>query len=273
MPFIFPLEDQQSVSSFVKFTPCNLKGGPRAPLPTVQLYLPPSIQFSDGANYEGFDLGAAGAAGMDILAAGKNDGQSASAATMSIADGIGKAGYSNLTDGVLAAVSKTPLLPTEVIQGGLQIAPNPNTRVLFKSVALRTFQFAFKMIPTTRAEADCIRDIVKFFRTQMYPTTIAGTSVGTEGANEISIAYNYPDLFLIEMFHVARGNGIGQGVGKKVPPNVKPSYLTSVSTNLNPSSGAILAENGQSEYWSEVDMSLTFGESVTLSRNDIRDGY
>ena len=270
MPFIFPLEDQQSVSSFVKFTPCNLKGGPRAPLPTVQLYLPPSIQFSDGANYEGFDLGAVGAAGMDVIASGK---QGAVDATMSIADGIGKAGYSNLTDGVLAAVSKTPLLPTEVIQGGLRIAPNPNTRVLFKSVALRTFQFAFKMIPTTRAEANCIRDIVKFFRTQMYPTTIAGTSVGTEGANEISIAYNYPDLFLIEMFHVARGNGIGQGVGKKVPPNVKPSYLTSVSTNLNPSSGAILAENGQSEYWSEVDLQLTFGESVTLSRSDVAGGY
>ena len=269
MPYIFPLEDQQSVSGFVKFTPCDLKG--RTTLaPSVQLYLPPSIQFADGANYEGFDLGATGAAAVDVIGSDKGE---ALADGGSLIDGITQAGFGQVADGVIAQLSKTPGAPTEVIQGGLQIAPNPNTRVLFKSVALRTFQFAFKMIPTSRAEADAVRDIIKFFRTQMYPTTIAGTSVGTEGANEISIAYNYPDLFLIEMFHVARGAGIGAGAGTSVPPKVKPSYLTSVSTNLNPSSGAILAENGQSEYWSEVDLSLTFGESVTLSRTDVAGGY
>jgi hypothetical protein len=58
-----------------------------------------------------------------------------------------------------------------------------------------------------------------------------------------------------------------------VPPKVKPSFLASVSTNLNSSSGAIFAVDGSSQYWSEVDITLEFFEGKTLDKNDIRGGY
>ena len=49
---------------------------------------------------------------------------------------------------------------------------NPNTRSLFKSVALREFAFQFKFIAKSKKEADEVRKIIKFFRTELYPEAL-----------------------------------------------------------------------------------------------------
>ena len=40
---------------------------------------------------------------------------------------------------------------------------NPNTRSLFKSVALREFAFQFKFIPLSKQEHDTVIKIIRFF--------------------------------------------------------------------------------------------------------------
>jgi hypothetical protein len=192
-----------------------------------------------------------GAAILDVANANKKN-----AAAASIAEDFGSGGGVDLATAIAAKMAKIPLAPTELIQGGLRTADNPNTRVLFKSVRLRTFQFAFKMIPTSHEEALMIAAIVKEFRTQLYPETSGG-----------SVGYKYPDMYNIELFHGPTGQEVA------VPPKVKPSFLASVSTNLNAGSGAILAEYGSSQYWSEVDITLEFFEGKTLDKKDIRGGY
>ena len=47
----FPLEDNTEIPGCVKFTPCDLFGNPIGGT-QIELYLPPSITFADGANYE-----------------------------------------------------------------------------------------------------------------------------------------------------------------------------------------------------------------------------
>tara|TARA_B110000858_G_C17798743_1_gene473985 strand:- start:2449 stop:3201 length:753 start_codon:yes stop_codon:yes gene_type:complete len=248
----FPLEDNTEIPGCVKFTPCDLFGNPIGGT-QIELYLPPSITFADGANYEGFDMNTQAAA-LDVANA-PDKGASAS----SQADALGGASGTEISRAVIAKAAGMGLAPTELIRGGLREAPNPNTRVLFKSVALRTFQFTFKMIPTSPREAQMIANIITEFRTQLYPET----TVSNGAASGTSLGYKYPDMYVIEMFWQKRS----------VPPKVKASFLTAVSTNLNSGSGAIFAQEGSSEYWSEIDLSLSFGEGVTLAKNDIRNGY
>ena len=49
---------------------------------------------------------------------------------------------------------------------------NPNTRSLFKSVALREFAFQFKFIPLSKQEHDTVIKIIDFFRQNLYPENI-----------------------------------------------------------------------------------------------------
>jgi len=258
MALKYPLEDQNQTPGFVRFSPCDLFGTPLGDADIVQLYLPPSIQFADGANYEGFEMGVSGAIAIDAANASGNTVNAETFGNVkSQVEGLG----GNLSsESVIAKMADfVPLVPTQAVQGGLRKATNPNTRVLFKSVALRTFQFSFKMIPTSEAEAEQIRAIVLSFRKQLYPTV----SGGAGGTSSTSVGYEYPDMYLIQMT-------LG---GLEVAPKVKPSFLTAVATNFNGSSGALLASNGGNESWSEVDIALSFGEGVTLNKSDIVGGY
>ena len=256
----YPFEDQNQTPGFVRFSPCDLGANlfTQGNYETVQLYLPPSIQFSDGANYEGFDMGVTGAVAIDAANNQNNSMNGIGANVKSQVEGLGQ-GLDGATIIAKMADSFSLVVPQEAVSGGTRRAVNPNTRVLFKSVALRTFQFSFKMIPTSEAEAEQIKAIVLSFRKQLYPT-ISG---GAGGASSTSIGYLYPDMYLIEMT-------LG---GREIPPKVKPSFLTAVSTNFNGSSGALLASNGGNESWSEVDIALSFGEGVTLNKSDIVGGY
>jgi hypothetical protein len=245
--------DISETPGFVRFTPVDLsnellKGAAQQ----IELYLPPAISFGDGCTYENYDAGAVGGAVMDMANKNKN------ASTASIASDFSKEGGAGDLAASIAAKMSTmvPGVSSELVQGSLRTADNPNTRVLFKSVNLRTFSFAFKMIPTSPEESLVIAAIVKEFRTQLYPETSGG-----------SVGYKYPDMYKIELYHGPYGQEL------LVPPKVKPAFLQSVTTNLNSTSGAILAEAGSSQYWSEVDLTLEFFEGVTLEKNDVRNGY
>ena len=45
---------------------------------------------------------------------------------------------------------------------GVGVTVNPNTRSLFKNVAIREFAFQFKFIAKSQKEADEVRKIIKF---------------------------------------------------------------------------------------------------------------
>jgi hypothetical protein len=247
MALIFP-EDRTSYPASMRFTVMEEVpgGGSKAKKGSqVELYMPAGIQFADKVEYENVGLGAMGLAASgggpslnqyfsDLV--NFDDG-----AKMTLASVVGK--FSERAGAVARERTKT--------------APNPNTRALFKQVSLRSFQFSFKLIPISSNEAESIKQIIKLFRTEMYPEDILM-------GDDQSLGYKFPNKFNIEFL----SNGsIIDGI------KVADSYLEACSVSYNPTNQTILG-NSKSGNFSEIDLNLTFTESRALSRNSIiKEGF
>lgn len=219
----------------------------------VLLYLPQGLQFRDNVTYENVDVGASGAAvsqGASILS--------------SMADGVGSfvQGMSGGASDGLAKLATVRLAQSagkfsDEVTAGLKlqtgVTTNPNQRSLFKQVNMREFQFNFKLVARSRKEAEQIKSIVNFFRSELYPDDIEVQISG----QEISLGYNFPNKFNIEFEYD----------GKTIAHKVKPCFLRSVDTTYNASQMAF-HQDGE---FIEVDMNLNFTETVTLSKKDILD--
>ena len=158
----------------------------------------------------------------------------------------------------VAALRMARRLNTEVagaIQTESGIAINPNKRSMLQGPGLRNFRFTFKMIPTSEAESNSIKEIVKFFRSEMYPTVIESAG--------IPAALNYPSEFDIKLnYRTASGKAVQVGTG------ILPCFLQGADVAYNNTSAAFHHDGNVQE----VDLTLNFIETRTLSRDDIVNG-
>lgn len=222
-------------------------------LGSVSLYMPGGLQINDNLSYDNTDTGAGG---MMV------NSYQGSASTSEFFKGVlkdapqladrfisQKLAEASSNKGLVGGVAGQLLINRgEVV--------NPHTQMLFRSPALRQFNFQFKLIPRSLSEAYEIRDIVKFFRLAAYPQL-----GNTEGGSLNMATYRFPDIFEIQYLTNSKDN-----------PNLikfQRSYLTSINVTYNQTSPTFF-ENGMP---SEVDLSLTFQESKAISRNDIYRGY
>ena len=226
----------------------------------VSLYLPIGLQYRDNVQYENFDLGGG-------MGAGAEKGLTAGTGAIK---GLLEGGFKTLSAGLtggssgsdvakLGVVKLASALPDEV-QGAFKsaagVTTNPNTRVLFKSVGLREFSFIFKFIATSPKEAEEIKQIIKFFRTELYPENI---NLPLTGGNSISIGYKFPNKFQISLEYD----------GEEIATRIKPCFLRDVSTNYNSSAMAMHSDGN----FTEIEMSLAFQETRTLNRKDVEEGF
>jgi hypothetical protein len=232
----------------------------------IKLYLPPSFQVSDGASYSSTSLGLTGAAAEAALLNGKSVGgaviDASKAGISAFTDLVGNVDVAGASDAAFARAANTlrnyePTIGRVGIPVGnvanavtnvSRVVVDPNIRTMFEGVNTRSFNFAFKLIPTSPEEAQAIKGIIKFFRRAMYPEAIPGPG--------FNIGFRYPDLFKIRLV---------SHTGSDVGTPIKLSYLQSFSTNYNPSS-PVLMEDGSP---SEIDISMSFVEYKVLSRSDI----
>ena len=232
----------------------------------AELYMPANISFQGGASYNtGVQIGAVGAMGLKALTSGTGVsgaiGDMLGTAGKTLSQGLkgsGKSPAVNLAvNAVLQKAENVPGGTTLKNVAGLasQVTVNPNSRVIFKGVGHRSFDFTFTMIPTSPQEARAISDIVLFFRTQLYPESIdeAGVSMG----------YKFPERFYIYMMYD----------GKPVFHKIKPSYLKDVNVTYNETKQSFIKYQvkGQEAAYDPVEttMTLSFVESTTLVRQDI----
>lgn len=224
----------------------------------IKLYLPMGIAYRDNVTYENFDLGSVGAA-MD---AGLGFAQSmTSGVTSMISNLVGGAATENVARlaGVQLA-SKFGSVAAEAaavqkLAGGVTL--NPNTRVLFKQPNIREFAFTFKFVAKSASEAEVVKQIIKVFRRELYPSTI-DIPVGD---NTISLGYVFPKKFDIKFFYD----------GKQIDSlaKIKPCYLRDVSTTYNQSQMAMHSDGN----FLEIDMTLSFQETKALTRADVEGGF
>jgi len=227
----------------------------------VVLYLPPSISIQDAVTYENLNLGfIGGGVEAGVKGGGSVVGSAVNAAGAGISSFISAMGAGKALDGPMARLALTQAAS----QGGDQIggavrgltrtAVNPNARTLFREVPIRSIPFSFRMVATSKREAEEIKKIVKFFRTEMYPEEIKTQLAGTE----LSVGYKFPNPFKIKM----------QYDKKTVATQFLDCYLQSFSATYN-QNGPVMHSDGN---FVEVDISMTFIETRALSRSKIEEG-
>ncbi len=226
----------------------------------VSLYMPQAINFQENVQYDTPELGAGGAAALAIL---NNAGGIGDAASRLL-----KEAFAPLTDlfnaeltGQAARLAASRAASAYLPQGaaaaaqiGLQVKLNPNQRTLFSGVTIRPFTFQYDFVATSRIEADQINKIIRFFRTQMYPSTF--------GRNETSIplGYKFPDLFEIKF---------RWGDAEMNIPQPLLCYLRDVQVTYNPGSMSFHADGNATH----IQMTLVFQEFRALTREDIEKGH
>lgn len=259
---------------------------PSSSEPTIEMYIPNGLQLSDNVNYTDANLGvlgqiayeAAGGNGMTGsisrgLGAVRGQGESFGAA---LRDPEVRSLLTVLAGGALAGTTIASilervggntatavgagagaLLGAGAIAGAAQLGAgrtlNPNTKALFQSVGIRSFQLQFNMIPTSSDEAEVIADIVKFFRKNLYPSTLS------TGGYQIFL--KYPKKFNIQIVP-------SDATSSKHVVNFKPCFLTNVSRTYNPTSTTYHLDGAPVE----TVLSLSFKEHETLTSEDIDGG-
>lgn len=229
-------------------------------LPAIKLYMPQAINFNDNVIYNNGQLGASGAAASAAINAGGSLRQGLQAflgdALGFIGDAFGTAandpGLRRLALNRAAQAIPTGSQLNNAAALGFQVTVNPNTRVLFEGVTIRDFQFQFDFYPVSFAESQVVQKIVKFFRTELYPSTI-GRQAG------VPIGFNFPHVFEIKF-----------RIGDRNAPMPQPHlcYLRNVQTTYNPGSMSFFDDGSPTH----TSMSLSFSEFRTLSKEDINEG-
>lgn len=223
----------------------------------ADIHVPISFQVNDGLNYSNAELGAFGGAITNVL----NKGGSISDAAFS---GLKETGQSMLSllkvfNGSeqelgrlgLARLARSLPVGSQAVQVGARVSVNPNVRTAFQSVNIREFNFNFKFLPTSQAEAQTVQAIIHFFRYHAYPELI--------GDPNFSVGYEYPDMFKIRLLYTGGRNIVNIGTP------IQLCYLKGISTTYNPTSTVVFPD-GQP---TEIDMNLNFAEYRALSRDDL----
>ena len=136
---------------------------------------------------------------------------------------------------------------------------NPNIRTLFNGVNVREFTFQFKLIATSPQEARNIQDIIKLFRTELYPKAF-DVPIGNLNV-EAKLGFNFPNAFKIRFNF--------KGVENANLPKLKVCYLRNMSHTVNPTGGGFKVDGKPNE----IDLTLSFVENQTLDQDDIKAGF
>ena len=127
--------------------------------------------------------------------------------------------------------------------------------MIFRAVNIREFSFDFKMVPTSKREQEEIKNIVSFFRTNLYPEVI---KLEATGGNSIDAGYKFPDLFEIKLMYD------GKDLAKDNPNlSFKHMYLKSFTASYNSTGG--FYKDGE---FNEVSIQVSFAEEFTLNKAD-----
>jgi len=234
------------------------------------LYMPNSVQFSEGAAWGAQGLGATGDAVKSLI---KSPGGDVGDIMKNFAGGVvtdvGKAvalaagaaaGKLLAKSAILGAVGVASLF--EGLGGGLRAAgrftQNPYEEQLFNGIDFRTFTFDFLFAPSSEAEANEVDDIISMFRYHSRPGFVGGF-LG-DGL------YSFPNEFNIEFLM----NDNGAFEENESLPAIYNCVCTNVSTNYTPEGFWVAHKDGVPVSY---NLSLAFTETQKITQEDIEEGY
>ena len=245
---MYPLELRNQTSRpCIEFTAYDTSSGD-VQLKTIWFPCPAGIEINDQATYNTIDLGALGGALNTALAAAggaEGIGGKASAAGKSLIDQVKSA-----RGGEIAALAAMALPGYgDKLQFKAKTILNPNTNTNFTGNAVRSFNFAFKMIARSEAEAKEIQRIHKTFRKYTYADS---------NGNQQNLTLRYPPVWRIRFLD-------GQKNENTYIPKIFSCYLQNVTSTFNSTSPTFHTDGSPLE----VDVTLSYQETRVLTRFDI----
>lgn len=224
----------------------------------ITLPVPLDLQAQYSADWQNVDLGLVGnlvvnAAG-DIMKGANKKGGGVGAILDSMVD-YAKANTGDKASAFAQAFALDFAADTkigEAFSRGAGLSVNPYKAVLYSSPNFRTFDFAYKFIPSNLQEADILRQISKEFKLGMHPEFAQGYQDNI---------FKYPDVWRIEL-----------GPDDDYLFKFVTCVLTNATFNFH-------AEGTKSYFRADksiplsLSMNLSFQEISILTKEDIEAGY
>ena len=227
---------------------------PRAPttknVATVAMFMPAQVQTAYNANYTDTTMGMFVGDALNIydeLVEKGFRGANLAGSLEGVADGIANLGVLGiqgmLGSGVIPGLSglreARGIMTGEIISERMELA--------FKGITKRQFQYTFKMIPKSAAEAEEIRNIVHLFKTNMLPEMTGGDASGRR--------MTIPNTFNIEYMYNGSKNNFLHNIGECVLENFSVSYGGEKYATYNPTAnGAPPIETTITMAFKELDL-------------------
>ena len=224
----------------------------------IALYMPPSAQFTDNANYVDTEIGAGAKLGVDTYSNVMSGATAAGAARdfmNNAGDAIGEGVLKAFQGAVGALPGFTGIREASEISSGVIIADR--MELAFKGIAKRKFQFTFKMIPKNQREADEIRKIIFAFRSNMLPEFVGGNRAGRK--------MRVPNTFDIQYMYNGQENEYMQKISTCVLENVSVAYGGDRYRTFTP--------NDEGAPPVETQITLNFSELEVITRERVFEGY
>ena len=186
-------EDEAQIEKYKKISTVQVARRATTRLDTaIALYMPPSVSVSYNANYTDTEIGAAAAAGaqayQDIIG-----GASLGSTVNKALKGLGPEVGDGMIRKALGAIDMIPGLEgaMEAVEMQRGFIKTPRLELAFKGIPKRSFQYDFKMIPKSAAEAEEIQKIIKTFKTNMLPEMVSGMANRLTMPSTFEIKYMY----------------------------------------------------------------------------------
>ena len=222
----------------------------RKSIAAVSMFMPAQVATTYGANYTDTGMGMFVGDALNIYDELKRKGMREADITKSlqgVASGVGN----------LAELALTNTLGSGVVPGlsGLREARGITTgeiisermELAFKGINKRQFQYTFKMIPKSAAEADEIKSIIHLFKRNMLPEMTGGDGSGRR--------MTIPNTFNIQYMYNGADNNFLHKIGECVLENFSVAYGGEKYATYNPTAnGAPPVETTITLAFKELDL-------------------
>lgn len=221
----------------------------------IYLPMPMGVQASDSVTYNQADLNIMGVVGLNMLRAGKGQGDVSSAlgaGSKEALSGIKQFMPKGVDEGILLAQMATTGNATAAAATALatQMTSAKNTITHPDGVPVRNHSFSFKLVARSQKEAQMIKNIQFVLRSGLYPQQVAGSELAR---------LQFPPKWKIRYKSLPGLNDLEH------LPQPYDTYLQSMTTNFN--SGSTMWRNDGAPL--EVDITLSFIETKSLTSADI----
>ena len=226
---------------------------------SISMYMPAQVATTYGAQYTDTQMGLFTGDALNVfdnLMASGASGKSASESIQRIATESLPTALTLMLQTTLGALpglgglrEARGLMTGEIISDRLELA--------FKGINKRQFQYTFKMIPKSAAEAAEIKDIITQFKKNMLPEFAGGDKTGRR--------FVVPNTFTIQYMYNGQQNNFLHKIGECVLENMTVSYGGDRYRTYTP--------QGDGAPVAETTITLAFKEMDLVTREKIMEGF